>query len=93
MAWKEMSVNEIAESLGVNVGEVREKQHLVQMIVRARKAQKLSQTTLAKKIGVTQGRIAQIESGIGTVNVTFDLLLSILSDLGYQFKIVTKRAA
>lgn len=93
MAWKEMSIEEIARSLGVNVGEVREKQHLIQMIVRARKNHKLSQAALAKKVGVTQGRIAQIESGIGTVNVTFDLLLSILAALGYQFRIVTKKAA
>lgn len=93
MAWKEMSVEEIAESLGVNVGEVREKQHLIQLIIKARKAHRLSQAALAKKVGVTQGRIAQIESGIGTANVTLDLLLSILSRLGYEFRIVTKKAA
>ena len=93
MAWKEMSVEEIAESLGVNVSEVREKQHLIQMIVTARKTQKLSQAVLAKKVGVTQGRIAQIESGIGTTNITFDLLLSLLSSLGFEFRIVTKKAA
>ena len=93
MAWKEMSVEEIADSLGINAGEGREKQHLIQMIVKARKAQKLSQAALAKKVGVTQGRIAQIESGIGTINITFDVLLSILSVLGYQFKIVAKKAA
>lgn len=93
MAWKEMSVEEIAASLGVNVSEVREKQNLIQMIVKARKARKLSQAALAKEVGVTQGRIAQIESGIGTANVTFDLLLSILSTLGFEFRIVTKKAA
>ena len=93
MAWKEMSVEEIAKSLGVNVGEVREKQHLIQTIVKVRKTQKLSQVALAKKVGVTQGRIAQIESGIGTANVTFDVLLSILAALEYQFKIITKKAA
>ena len=93
MAWKEMTVEEIAASLGVNVSEVREKQHLIQMIIKARKARKLSQAALAKKVGVTQGRIAQIESGIGTANVTLDLLLSILSILGYEFRIVTKKAA
>ena len=88
-----MTVNEIAKSLDVDVAEVREKQHLVQLIVKVRKSRKLSQVALAKKVGVTQGRIGQIESGIGTANVTFDLLLGILSTLGYQFKIVTKKAA
>lgn len=93
MAWKEMTVDEIAKSLGVDVAEVQEKQHLIQLIVKIRKSRKLSQDSLAKKVGVTQSRIAQIESGIGTANVTFDLLLGILSTLGYQFKIVTKKAA
>jgi transcriptional regulator with XRE-family HTH domain len=93
MAWKEMSVKEIAESLGVNVSEVREKQHLIQMIVKARKSQKRSQATLAKKVDVTQGRIAQIESGIGTAQISFDVLLNILSVLGYSFRIVPKKAA
>lgn len=93
MAWKEMSVEEIAESLGVDVGEVREKQNLIRLIVKARKARKMSQASLAKKAGVTQGRIAQIESGIGTSRVSFDVLLNILTILGYQFKIVPKKAA
>ena len=42
---------------------------------------------------MTQGRIAQIESGIGTNRVTFDTLLHILSVLGYEFRIVSKKAA
>jgi transcriptional regulator with XRE-family HTH domain len=93
MAWKEMSVEEIADSLGIDVSEVREKQRLIQMIAKARKIHKLSQLSLAKKIGLTQGRIAQIESGIGTANITFDLLLRILLILGYEFRIVAKKAA
>lgn len=93
MAWKEMSVEEIARSLGIDAAEVREKQHLIQLIIKARKAHRLSQAALAKKVGVTQSRIAQIESGVGTVNITFDLLLNMLSELGYQFRIVTKKAA
>lgn len=88
-----MTVEETAESLGVNVSEVREKQHLIQMIVKGRRIQKLSQAALAQKVGVTQGRIAQVESGIGTTNVSFDVLLGILSAMGYQFRIVAKKAA
>lgn len=93
MAWKEMSTEELAKTIGVNASEVREKQKLIQMIVKIRKEQKISQTILAKKVGVTQGRIAQIESGVGTSKVSFDVLLNILVLLGYDFKISSKKAA
>jgi transcriptional regulator with XRE-family HTH domain len=93
MAWKEMTVEELADNLGVNVKEVQEKQKLIQLITKARKASGLSQADLAKKVGVSQSRIAQIESGVGTSKVTFDVLLNLLSVLGYDFKIVPKKAA
>ena len=93
MAWKEMSVIEIAQSLGVSVGEIRAKQNLIHLIIKQRKVKRMSQTKLAKKVGVTQSRIAQIESGIGTSRITFDILLNILTVLDYQFKIVMKKAA
>ncbi len=93
MAWKEMTVEELADSLGVNIAEVREKQNLIKLIVKTRKARGISQSTLAEKVGVTQGRIAQIESGIGTAKVTFDILLNILSLLGYDFKIIARKVA
>lgn len=93
MAWKELSVSELAQSLGVNAVEVREKQKLMQLIVAIRKKRGWSQTQLAKKVGVTQGRIAQIESGVGTARVTFDVLLNILNTLGYGYKIVSRKAA
>lgn len=93
MAWKEMTVEELANNLGVNVKEVQEKQKLIQLITKARKASGLSQAALAKKVGVSQSRIAQIESGVGTSKVTFDVLLNLLSVLGYDFKIVPKKAA
>ena len=93
MPWKEMTIEEIGASLGMNSSEVREKQHLMDLIAKIRKKSGLSQQALAKKIGVTQGRIAQIESGIGTTKVSFDILLNILFSLGYEFKIVTKKVA
>jgi len=93
MPFKETSIEELAENLGVNLSEVREKQKLMRLIVKARKERKLSQVELAKKVGVTQGRIAQIESGVGTARVTFDVLLNVLSVLGFDFKIHAKRAA
>ena len=93
MAWKEMSVEELAKSLGANVTEIREKQKLIAMIVKIRKAKKLSQAALAKKLEISQARVAQIESGIGTAQVTFDILFNILVALGYDYRVLTTRAA
>ena len=58
MAWKKVRPEKLAESLGVNASEVREKQKLIKLIVDARKKHKLSQVALAKKVGVTQSRVA-----------------------------------
>ena len=93
MAWKEISIESLARSLGANLAEVREKQQLIELIVKVRKARRLSQATLAKRIGVTQSRIAQIESGVGTAKISFDVLLNILVQLGYDFHVVAKKAA
>lgn len=93
MAFKEMNTEELANSLGVNASEVREKQKLIELIVKTRKESKISQAVLARKAGVTQSRIAQIESGVGTSKVTFDVLLNILRLLGFDFKIMAKKAA
>ena len=93
MAWKETNFEKLAKSLGVNAAEVREKQKLIELITEARKDKGLSQAALAKKIGVSQGRIAQIESGVGTAKVTFDVLLNVLRELGYDCKITPKRVA
>ncbi len=93
MPWKETNFEKLAKSIGVDPTEVREKQKLIELIVSARKEKNLSQTALAKKIGVSQGRVAQIESGVGTAKVTFDILLGVLRALGYNFKIIPKRVA
>ena len=63
MAWKETNVEKLAKSLGLDPVEVREKQKLMELIAEARQERGLSQVALAKKLGVSQGRIAQIESG------------------------------
>ena len=93
MAWKKVRPEKLAESLGVNASEVREKQKLIKLIVDARKKHKLSQVALAKKVGVTQSRIAQIESRVGTSRISFDILLNILTELGYDYQIVSKLSA
>lgn len=66
---------------------VRKKQKLIERIVKMRKEKGLSQTALAKQIGVSQSRIAQIESGVGTSKITFDILFHILNVLGFSFQI------
>ena len=93
MPWKEMTVAELAKALGANISEIREKHRLIDMIVKVRKSKKLSQAALGKKIGVSQARIAQIESGIGTAKITFDVLFNILVALGYDYRVVTQKAA
>ena len=93
MAWKELTVEELARSLGANIAEIREKQRLVRLIVKARKTKDLSQASLAKKLGINQARVAQIESGVGTAKVTFDVLFNMLVALGFDYRVVTRKAA
>jgi transcriptional regulator with XRE-family HTH domain len=93
MAWKEMTVEELAKSLDVDIHEIREKHRLIELIKKVRKEKKMSQTQLAKKVGVTQGRIAQVESRVGTTKVTLETLLSILRELGYEYRIVARKVA
>ena len=93
MPWKEVSMESLAKSLGVSLTEVREKQRLIDLIVNVRKGRKLSQSALAKRLSVSQSRIAQIESGVGTSRVSFDVLFAILVELGYEVRVVAKKAA
>jgi transcriptional regulator with XRE-family HTH domain len=93
MAWKELSVEKTAKLIGVDVSEIREKHRLIELIKKIRKQQDMSQVELAKKIGVTQSRIAQIESKIGTIKVTLEVLLNILRKLGYEYHISIKKVA
>lgn len=93
MPWKEVNIEQLAKSLGADLSEVREKQRLIGRIIKIRKAKKISQAALAKKLGVSQARIAQIESGIGTSKITFDVIFNILVTLGYDYRVITTRAA
>ena len=93
MAWKEMSVDELADTLGVDIHEAREKHRLIALIRKVRKEKKLSQSALAKKVGVTQGRIAQIESQLGVAKVTFEILFGILRELGFELRVIAKKTA
>ena len=93
MPWKEMTPRQVARELNVDYKHVQEKQKLMMLIARARKRKRLSQAVLAQRLGMTQDRIAQIESGTGTRRVTFDVLLRILAALGYDYEVLTHAAA
>ena len=93
MPWKEVTSEELAKSLNINLEEIREKQRLMELIKKVRKEKYLSQAALAKKVGVTQSRIAQIESKVETSKVSFEILFGILKHLGYECRIITKKAS
>jgi predicted transcriptional regulator len=93
MPFKRISLEQTAHELGVNYFEIKEKQRLIERIKKLRKEQNLSQAQLAERIGVSQGRIAQIESGIGTTKISFDVILHIINELGFNYEVRLKRAA
>lgn len=88
MPWKKTSAKEIATDLGIDIDEVRAKQHLMELIRELRIKKNLTQVEFAKLLDVSQGRVAQIESGIGTAKLTYDVLFNALKALGYGCKLV-----
>jgi predicted XRE-type DNA-binding protein len=93
MPFKKIELNKLASDLGVNYFEMKEKQRLIDRIRNLRKEQNLSQAQLAEKIGVSQSRIAQIESGIGTSKISFDVIFNIIHELGFNCEVRLKKAA
>ena len=93
MPFEEVKTKVLANKLGVSYDEVKEKQRLVEKIIEIRRSKKLSQAALAKKMNLTQSRIAQIESGVGTAKITFDVLFHVLHNLGYTVKMQVKKSA
>ena len=93
MPFKKIDLEKIASELGVNYFEIKEKHRLVERIKKLRKEQSLSQAQLAQRVGVSQGRIAQIESGIGTAKISFDVILHIINELGFNYEVRLKKAA
>lgn len=93
MPFKKVKTKTLAKELGLNYEEVKEKQRLIRKIVEIRKVKKVSQAALAKKMKLTQSRIAQIESGVGTAKITFDVLFNVLDSLGYSVKLQVKKTA
>lgn len=90
MPWKEMDIDQLAEKFKIDISEAREKQRLMSLIVKTRKSKKFTQAEIGKMAGISQSRIAQIESGVGTAKITFDVLFRILGVLGKDYRIVVK---
>jgi len=93
MPFKKVEIDKLASDLGVNYFEIKEKQRLIDRIKNLRKEQNLSQAQLAERIGVSQSRIAQIESGIGTSKISFDVIFHIIHELGFNCEVRLKKAA
>jgi len=88
MAWKNFTLKELADHLNLDYKEVSEKHRLISVIKKRRQELKYTQEDLARVLNISQSRIAKIESGLGTKNVSFDLLFRILTALGFECKVV-----
>ena len=91
MSWEKVDIEQSAEELGVNINELRQKEQLIEKIVRSRKRFGLTQGQLAEMVGVSQPRIAQIENRTTIGKISFDVLFNILGVLGHDFKITTRK--
>jgi DNA-binding XRE family transcriptional regulator len=93
MSWRKVNLSRLADDLGVDINEIDQKLKLREMIVKVRAARGLSQEELARVVGVSRSRIAQIEAGIKMHKMSFDILLRVLNCLGYKYTITTKKLA
>ncbi len=93
MPWKKIETKELAKRLNVDYETIEVKQDLIDKIKKTRKKYDLTQQDLAKALGKSQSWLAKVESGIGTRNVSFELLFKILGVLGYHCKVTTKKVS
>jgi len=91
MPWQKVNLESWAQEMGVDLLNLRQKDHLIEQIVTTRKDLGLTQTQLAKLVGVSQPRIAQIENRTRIGSIKFDVLLHILSVLGFDFDIQIRK--
>ena len=93
MPWEKISLKKLANQLGLDHDEVIEKHKLISKIKKVRSDLGWNQTELAERVGVSQSRIARIEGGVGTKNMSFDLLFRILAALGYKCTVSMKKVS
>ena len=91
MPWKTINLDDWAKELDINMNELRQKDRLIDLIIKARKQVDLTQAQLGKLVGVSQPRIAQIENRVKIGKITIDVLLHILNELGHEYKITTRK--
>ena len=68
------------------------KNTIIELIIKSRKRQSLSQKELAEMLGTTQSVISRIENGVSR-RVTLDYLIKVASALGISSRITLKKAA
>jgi predicted transcriptional regulator len=90
MPFETVDMHELAAEWGIDYGEILAKQELIRKIIRRRNKLGLTQGQLADLVEVSQPRIAQIETGIKTHKITFDILFKILKALGCSYKITVR---
>mgnify|MGYP001582916768 CR=1 FL=1 len=93
MPWKAIDLDKWAEELGISIDELRQKDRLIDTIVKTRKRLGISQAQLAGLVGVSQSRIAQLENRTRMSSISFDVLLRLLSALGHDYRITTRKAS
>ena len=93
MPWETLELESLAEKLGLDYAEVKAKHELISKIKAVRNKHGITQVELAERLGKTQSWIAKVENGIGTKNVSFEVLFRILSILGYDYKITTRKVS
>ena len=91
MPWENFELEKLALKMGIDSSEVKAKHELIKKIKSARQKHKMTQKELAERLNKTQSWIAKVESGIGTKNVSFEALLKILTVLGYDYRITTRK--
>lgn len=90
MPFETVNLEDLAAEWGIDYAEILEKQNLIRKIIKKRNKLGLTQAQLAELIEVSQARIAQIETGMKTRKITFDILFKILKALGCSYKITVK---
>ena len=78
MPFHTINTKKLAAKYQIDISVIEAKHKLIEDIKLARIRQGLSQFQLGQKMGKSQSFVAKIESGIGTRNFSFDLLLKFI---------------
>lgn len=93
MPWKSVGLHDLCKRYGIDYDEHMQKHTLVRKIIGIRKRNGISQSELAKRLGIYQPRIARIESRFDVRNISFETLFKMLAVLGYACHIIPQKVA